>query len=110
MSHSTNSNVTSVNFCGVCNLSLETKKGLYRHQSYDPKHKELLDKMFDLGSNFTDSSLDEAITEASTKTGASTKTIEKTYDLDGDFIYVKPSTKTETKDIIKTKNKPDDNI
>ena len=32
------------------------------------------------------------------------------YDSEGDFIYVKPSTKTETKDIIKTKTKPDDNI
>ena len=32
------------------------------------------------------------------------------YDSDGDFIYVKPSTKTETKDIIETKTKPDYNI
>ena len=38
------------------------------------------------------------------------KTIEKMYNSDGDFIYVRPSTKTETKDIIKTKTKPDDNI
>ena len=103
MSHSTNSNVTSVNFCDVCNLSFETKKGLYRHQSYAPKHKELLEKMFD-------SDVDEAIAEASTKTEASIKTIEKMYDSDGDFIYVKPSIRTETKDIIKTKTKPDDNI
>ena len=103
MSHSTNSNVTSAHFCDVCNLSFETKKGLYRHQSYDPKHKELLGKMFD-------SDLDEAITEASSKTEATTKTIEKMYDSIGDFIYVKPSTKTETKDIIKTKTKLDDNI
>ena len=43
MSHSTNSNVT---FCDVCDLSFETKKGLYRHQSYDSKQKELLEKMF----------------------------------------------------------------
>ena len=57
-----------------------------------------------------DSVLDEAITEASTKTEASNKTIEKMYDSDEDFIYVKPSTKTETKDIIKTKTKRDDNI
>ena len=103
MSQSTNSNVKSVNFCDVCNLSFETKKGLSTHQSYDPKHKELLEKMFD-------SDLDEAITEASTKTEASTITIEKMYDSDGDFIYVKPSTKTETKDIIKTKTKPDDSL
>ena len=32
------------------------------------------------------------------------------YDSYGDFIYVKPSNKTETKDIIKTKTKPHDNI
>ena len=50
MPHSTNSNVTSVNFCDVCILSFETKKGLYRHQSYDTKHRELLEKMFDLRS------------------------------------------------------------
>ena len=64
MSHSTNSNVTSVNFFDVCNLSFETKKGLYRHQSYGSKHKLLLEKMFDLRSSFTDSDLNEAITEA----------------------------------------------
>ena len=108
MSHSTNSNVR---FCDVCSLSFETKKGLYRHQLYDTKHKELLEKMFD-------SDLDEAITEAPTKTEASTKTIEKMYDSVGDFIHVKRSTKTETKDIIDTKTKgsstlvhqPDENI
>ena len=43
MSHSTNSNVK---FCDVCDLSIETKKGLYRHQSYDSKHEELLEKIF----------------------------------------------------------------
>ena len=45
MSQSTNTSV--INFCGVCNLSFETKKGLYRHQSYDLKHKELLEKIFE---------------------------------------------------------------
>ena len=95
MSHSTNSNV---NFCDGCNLTFETKRDLYRHQSYDPKRKELLEKMFD-------SDLDEAITEAPIKTEASTKTIKLMYDSDGDFIYVKPSTKTETKDIIQIKTK-----
>ena len=45
MSQSTNNNV--INFCDVCNLSFETKKGLYRHQSYDLKLKELLKKMFE---------------------------------------------------------------
>ena len=53
-----------------------------------------------------DSELDEAIAEASTKTEAPTKTKEKMYDLTGDFIYVKPSTKTETKDILKLKLNP----
>ena len=77
MSHTRNSNVTSVNFCDGFILSFESKKGLYRHQSYDPKHKKLLEKMFDLPGSFTDSDLDEAITEASTKTEPSTKIIEK---------------------------------
>ena len=45
MSHSSNTSV--INFCDVCNLSFETKKGLYRHQSYDLKHMELLEKMFE---------------------------------------------------------------
>ena len=43
MSHSTNGNV---NFYDVCDSSFGTKKGLYRHESYDSKHKELLEKMF----------------------------------------------------------------
>ena len=45
MSQSTNTSV--INFCDVCNLCFESKKGLYRHQSYDLKHKELLVKMFE---------------------------------------------------------------
>ena len=45
MSQSTNTSV--INFCDVCNLSFESKKGLYGHQSYDLKHKELLEKMFE---------------------------------------------------------------
>ena len=44
MSQLTNTSV--INLCDVCNLSFETKKGLYRHQSHDLKHKELLEKMF----------------------------------------------------------------
>ena len=45
MSQSINTSVIS--FCDVCNLSFESKKGLNRHQSYDLKHKELLEKMFE---------------------------------------------------------------
>ena len=45
MSQSTNTSV--INFCDVCNLPFESKKGLYRHQSYDLKLKELLEKMFE---------------------------------------------------------------
>ena len=45
MSQSTNTSV--INFWDVCNLSFESKKSLYRHQSYDLKHKELLQKMFE---------------------------------------------------------------
>ena len=63
---------------------------------------------------------DGARTEAPAKTEASAKTIQRICDSDGDFIYAKPSTKTETKDntkdIIKTKpstktkTKTEDNI
>ena len=74
MSHSTNSNVSIVNLCDVCNLSFETKKGLYRHQSYDSKHKELLEKIIDLRSSFTDSDEDGARTEAPAKPEAPAKT------------------------------------
>ena len=45
MSQSTNTSVR--NFCDVCNLSIESKKSSYRHQSYDLKHKELLEKLFE---------------------------------------------------------------
>ena len=45
MSQSANTSV--INFCDVCNLTFESKKALYRHQSYDLKHKELLEKMFE---------------------------------------------------------------
>ena len=44
MSQSTN--ISVINFCDVCNLSFESKKALYRHQTYDLKHKKLLEKMF----------------------------------------------------------------
>ena len=85
MSQSNNTNV--INFCDVCNLSFESKKGLYRHQSYDLKHKKLLEKMFE--------SEKEEI-------------LEKVYNSDEDDYIIK------TKDIIKTKTKgvpqPEDNI
>ena len=63
----------------MCNLSFESKKGLYRHQSYDLKHKELLEKMFE--------SEEEEISE-------------RVYNSDEDDYIIK--TKTKTKDIIKT--------
>ena len=73
-------NTTVINFCDVCNLFFESKKSLYRHQSYDLKHKELLEKMFE--------SEEEEI-------------FEKLYNSDEDDYIIK--TKTKTKDIIKTK-------
>ena len=91
MSHSTNSNVPSVNFCDVCDLSFESKKGLYRHQSYDPKHKELLEKMFDSNLDGDD---DDYVLSPETKSKDNTKDIIKT--------------KTETKE--KPETKPEDNI
>ena len=76
MSQSTNTSV--INFCDVCNLSFETKKALYRDQSYDLKHKELLEKMFE--------SKEEEI-------------LEKVYNSDeDDYIFkTKPATKPKTK-------------
>ena len=76
MSQSTNTSV--INFCDVCNLSFESKKDLYRHQSYDLKRKELLEKMFE--------SEDEEI-------------LEKVYNSD-EYDYIiktKPATKPKTK-------------
>ena len=74
MSQSTKTNV--INFCDVCNLSFESKKALYRHQSYDLKHKELLEKMFE--------SEEEEISE-------------RVYNLDEDDYIIKTKSKTETK-------------
>ena len=76
MSQSTNTSV--INFCDVCNLSFESKKALYRHQSYDLKHKELLEKMFE--------SEEEEISES-------------VYNLDEDdyIIKTKPATEPKTK-------------
>ena len=72
MSQSTNTSV--INFCDVCNLSFESKKGLYRHQSYDLKHKELFEKMFE--------SEEEEIWE-------------RVYNSDEDDYFIKAEAKTE---------------
>ena len=76
MSQSTKTNV--INFCDVCNLSFESRKGLYRHQSYDLKHKELLEKKFE--------SEEEEISE-------------RVYNSDEDDYIIKnqPATKPKTK-------------
>ena len=76
MSQSTNTSV--INFCDVCNLSFESKKGLYRHHSYDLKHKKLLEKMFE---------------------SEQEETSERVYNLDEDdyIIKTRAKTKTETK-------------
>ena len=75
---SQSSNTSVINFCDVCNLSFESKKALYRHQSYDLKHKELLEKMFE--------SEEEEISE-------------RVYNLDEDDYIIKtePATKPKTK-------------
>ena len=83
MSQSTNTSV--INFCDVCNLSFESKKSLYRHQSYDLKPKELLQKIFG-----SDSDLASDLVGAKTET----KTIEKKYYSDEDFVYSKIPTKS----------------
>ena len=76
-------NTSIINFCDVFNLSFETKKGLYRHQSYDLKHKELLEKIFE--------SEEEEI-------------LERVYNSDEDDYIIK------TRDIIKTETETDNNI
>ena len=82
MSQSTNTNV--INFCDVCNLSFESKNGLYRHQSYDLKHKELLEKMFE--------SEEEEISE-------------RVYNPDEDDYIIKTRAKTKTETELKLKLK-----
>ena len=71
MSQSTNTTV--INICDVGNLSFESKKSLYRHQTYDLKHKELLEKMFE--------SEEEEI-------------LEKVYNSDEDDYIIKTKTKS----------------
>ena len=94
MSQSTNN--TAINFCDVCTLSFESKKGLYRHQSYYLKHKELLEKMFEseeeqISERVYNSDEDDYVI----KTRAKAETKAKTY-----IIKTKTKTKTEIKDII----------
>ena len=99
MSQSTN--ISVINFCDVCNLSFETKKGLYRHQSYDLKHKELLEKMF------------ESDEEPKVKHEGSK---ERVYDPgEDDYVYkpmanIKDVIKTKTETKTKTKPKAEDSI
>ena len=116
MSRSTNSIVRSVNFCEFCDLVFETKKELYKHQLYDPKHKELLEKRFesdddDQGTNsvcglptcFADDliyvrsktkSKTENESKAKTETKTETKPEPKTE------AKTETNTKTETKSIV----------
>ena len=100
MSNSTN---RSVNFCDVCNLSFETKKSLYGHQSNDSKHKDLLEKMFgsDLRTSFAD---DKVPINAKPNTErVIPENTERVYNSDEDDYILTP--KDNTKDIIKTKTK-----
>ena len=90
MSHSTNSNV---NFCDVCDLSFGTKKFFYRYQSYNSKHKELLEKM--LGSD------DEAPINAKPKAEKVTtpspqpipENMERVYNSEEEYYFHRPKPK-----------------
>ena len=93
MSHSTKTSVPSINFCDICDLEFETKKELYKHQSYDPKHKELLEKMF-----------------ASDLRSSSTKLFDKFTDSDDGLLYVRPGTETGTKTDTKTETEPESEV
>ena len=81
MSQSNNTSV--INFCHVCNLSFESKKGLYSHQSYDLKHKELLEKKFE--------SEEDEISE-------------RVYNSDEDYYIIKTKAKTENNIYSKTRS------
>ena len=59
----------------VCEMSFETKNGLYRHQSYDSKHTELLEKVF----------------------GSGDEPMERVYDSEEEFYYLRPKPKIEIK-------------
>ena len=87
MSHSTNSNV---NFSDVCHLSFETKKSLYRHQPYDSKNKELLEKMS--GSD------DEAHIDVESKAEKVTpEKMEIVYDTEEEYYFIRPKPQTYSK-------------
>ena len=90
MSHSTNSNG---NFCDVCDLSFETKKGLYKHQSYDSKHKELLEKMFgsDVEAAFDVKPKAERVLPPSPQ--PIPKNMERVYDSEKEDYFLRPKTK-----------------
>ena len=77
MSQSTSTSV--INFCDVSNYSFESKKGLYRHQSYDLKHKELLEELFEseeeeILESVNNSDEDDYIIKTRAKAEAKTKT------------------------------------
>ena len=81
-SQSTKTNV--INFCDVCNLSFESKKDLYRHQSYDLKHKDLLQKMFEseeeeISERVYNSNEDDYIIKTKPATKPKTKTEDSIY-------------------------------
>ena len=92
MSQSTNTSV--INFCDVYNLSFETKKGLYRHQSYDLKHKELMEKMFE---SDEEPKIKPVPGWAKSFRGCKERVYEPEED---DYVY---NPKANTKDIFKTK-------
>ena len=78
-----------------------TKKGFYKYQSYDPKHKEILEKTFDSDededlTSTTSKTESSAKTEFSAKTESSAKIKERIYDTNEDFIYVNHTTKSKT--------------
>ena len=95
MSHSTKSNA---NYCDVCHLSFETKKCLYRHQSYDSKHKELLEKM--IGSH------DEVPIDVKPKAEkVIPEDMERVYDSEEEYYFLGPKPQTESKPRTETESK-----
>ena len=72
------SKVESVNVCSICDLPLETRKQFIKHNLSDEQPNSARKEMED-------------------------ETMERVYDSEAEYYFLRPNTKDNTKDIIKTK-------
>ena len=105
-----------MNFCDVCDLSFETKKDLYRNQSYDSKHEELLEKMFgsdDEAPIYIKSKAERVIPPSSQPIP---ENMERVYDSEDECSFLRRKPKgaltlvPQTESKSKTESEPKDNI